>query len=150
MLALNAADGKTVANAAAQFASAGCYSVSFADGRLYVQTIDDVTAFTPNLARGGTSGFNDDSTVLSAPGDGFLYLNDEGDEVDGFIQCLKKFDSATGAQVAKNCDFGGDFIVPTAVPSRNAVVGGGELGRLRLAGQQPRPALVATSATRAT
>jgi outer membrane protein assembly factor BamB len=127
VFALNAANGKTVVAAALQFTSR-IYSLHFADGRLYVQTIDDVTAFTPNLAQRWNLLFNDDSTVLSAPGDGFLYWNDEGDEVDGFIQCLKKFDSATGRQVAKNCGFGGDFIVPTAVPSRNAVVGGGEVG----------------------
>jgi hypothetical protein len=126
--ALNAANGTTVVAAALEFSSARIYSLDFADGRLYVQTVEDLTAFTPNLAERWYFSFNDDSTVLSAPGDRFLYLNDEGDEVDGFIQCLKKFDSATGRQVAKNCGFGGDFIAPTAVPSRNAVVGGGELG----------------------
>ncbi len=127
VFALNAADGKTVVTAALQFTSR-MYSLHFADGRLYVQTVADVTAFTPNLAPRWNVIFNDDATVLSAPGDGFLYWNDEGDDVDGFIQCLKKFNSATGAQVAKNCGFNGDFIAPTAVPSRNAVVGGGELG----------------------
>jgi outer membrane protein assembly factor BamB len=125
VLALNAANGTTVVAANLQFQSR-MYSLHFADGRLYVQTIDDVTAFTPNLAPRWNFLFNDDATTLSAPGDGFLYLNDEGEEQDGFVQCLKKFDSATGTQVANNCV--DDFIVPVAVPARNAVVGGGDAG----------------------
>jgi outer membrane protein assembly factor BamB len=125
VFAMHAANGTTVATAGLELTSR-MYSLNFADGRLYVQTIDDVTAFTPNLAPRWNFFVNDDATVLSAPGDGFLYMNDEGDEVDGFIQCLKKFDSATSRQIAKHCV--DDFITPVAVPARNAAVGGGDAG----------------------
>jgi hypothetical protein len=66
--------------------------------------------------------------LFDAPGDGFLYLNDE-DEVPGpgFPQCMEKVNGATGRQVARNCKVD-DFIPPTALPSKNSVVGVGSAG----------------------
>ena len=67
VFALNAADGKTVVTAGLEFTSR-MYSLNFADGRLYVQTVADVTAFTPNLAPRWNFFFNDDATVLERAG----------------------------------------------------------------------------------
>ena len=104
------------------------YSLHYADGRVYVQTTHDIFAFTPAATPLWDYFLDDDPSVLSAPGDGFLYVNDEQDDGSGgFPQCMEKVDAAHGTLVALNCAIQ-DFIPPTAVPSRSTVVGGGSAG----------------------
>lgn len=104
------------------------YSLHYADGRVYVQTTHDIFAFTAAATPLWDYFLDDDPSVLSAPGDGFLYVNDEQDDGSGgFPQCMEKVDAAHGTLVALNCAIQ-DFIPPTAVPSRNTVAGGGSVG----------------------
>lgn len=104
------------------------YSLHVADGRVYVQTTHDIFAFTAAATPLWDYLLDDDPSVLSAPGDGFLYVNDEQDDGSGgFPQCMEKVDAAHGTLVALNCAIE-DFIPPTAVPSRSTVVGGGSAG----------------------
>ena len=73
------------------------YSLSYADGRVYVQTTHDIFAFTAAATPLWDYFLDDDPSVLSAPGDGFLYVNDEQDDgIGGFPQCMEKVDAAHG------------------------------------------------------
>lgn len=104
------------------------YSLHYADGRVYVQTTHDIFAFTAAATPLWDYFLDDDPSVLSAPGDGFLYVNDEQDDGSGgFPQCMEKVDAAKGTLVALNCAIQ-DFIPPTAVPSRSTVAGAGSAG----------------------
>ena len=117
------------------------YSLHYADGRVYVQTTHDIFAFTAAATPLWDYFLDDDPSVLSAPGDGFLYVNDEQDDGSGgFPQCMEKVDAAKGTLVALNCAIQ-DFIPPTAVPSRIDGRRGRVRRRLRLPHLQPEAAL---------
>jgi len=127
LYALDPANGRTIV-AGPVNGFEDLYSLHYADGRVYVQTTHDIFAFTPAVALLWDYGLDDDPSVLSAPGDGFLYVNDEQDDGSGgFPQCMEKVDAARGTLVALNCAID-DFVAPTAVPSRSTVVGGGTVG----------------------
>jgi outer membrane protein assembly factor BamB len=99
-----------------------------ADGQVYAETLHDIFAFNAALLQQWDYFLDDDPSLISAPGDGFLYLNDE-DQVgsSAFPQCMEKVDATTGTQAARNCKVD-DFIEPTAVPQKNSVVGAGSAG----------------------
>jgi outer membrane protein assembly factor BamB len=99
-----------------------------ADGRVYVETLHDIFGFNAALVQQWDYFLDDDPAAISAPGDGFVYLNDE-DQVGGtgFPQCMEKVNGATGVQAARNCKVD-DFIAPTAVPAKSSVVGAGSAG----------------------
>jgi PQQ-like domain len=126
--ALNAANGTTDATGAINGFGEDLGVIKAADGRIYVETLHDIFGFNGALVQQWDYFLDDDPSAISAPGDGFLYLNDE-DPVGGtgFPQCMEKVNGATGTQAARNCKVD-DFIAPTAVPGKNSVVGAGVVG----------------------
>lgn len=125
VLALDPRNGKTVAIADTIETFDEIEALHFADGRLYTETRHDLAAYTPRLRLQWDYLLDDDPAPFDAPGDGFVYLNDEEDDpAAAFRQCMEKVDGARGVQVARNCNIDA-FVVPVALPAANAVVGVG-------------------------
>jgi outer membrane protein assembly factor BamB len=125
--ALNPANGSTILSQPIDGFDEPLGKVEAADGRVYVETLHDIFGFNAALVQQWDYFLDDDPSLMDAPGDGFIYVNDEDETANDFPQCMEKVDGATGKQVARNCKVA-DFIPPTAVPSKNSVVGVGVAG----------------------